>query len=152
MSSPKHLEAETRFYFITTNIINRKPLFSDGKLGETIIESLYFLRNRGRLGLHGFAVMPDHLHCIISLPERENLPKIMHSLKSFTAKEINKKLGCSGKIWQDGYYSHGIRNEQDALTKLGYIFENPVRKGIVEYPEEYYLCSAHHRWEIDPIL
>ncbi len=96
-------------------------------------------------------IMPDHLHFIPFLSEGEELPKVMHSLKSFTAKEINKNLRRSGKVWQDGYHGHGIRDEQDMLIRLRYMIENPVRKGIVECPEEYKLSSAHESWAVDSL-
>ena len=86
MSRPEHLEAETRCYFVTTNTEGRKALFTNHKVARIVIDALYFLRKEGRIILHGFVVMPDHLHFITFLPEDEELPKVMHSLKSFTAK------------------------------------------------------------------
>ena len=151
MSRPKHLEAETRCYFVTTNTEGRKALFANHKVAQIVIDALYFLRKEGRIKLHGFVVMPDHLHFIPFLPEGEELPKVMHSLKSFTAKEINKSCGRLGKVWQDGYHDHGIRDEQDLLIRLRYMLENPVRKGIVECPEEYKLSSAHEGWIVDSL-
>ena len=45
-------------------------------------------------------VMPDHVHTVIKLEEGQTLAKILHSLKRFTAREINKHLSQSGPFWQ----------------------------------------------------
>ncbi len=57
----------------------------------------------------------------------ESLPKIMHSMKSFTAHEINKMLERKGKVWQNESYDRVIRNEDEFLEKLNYIANNPTR-------------------------
>jgi hypothetical protein len=57
----------------------------------------------------------------------ETLPKIMHSIKSFTAHEINKMLKRNGKIWQNESYDRVIRNEDEFLEKFNYIANNPTR-------------------------
>jgi len=49
--------------------------------------------------------MPDHLHFVAEL-KIDGLPKLMHSLKSYTAKQINAVLKRQGSLWQDQYYEH----------------------------------------------
>jgi len=93
--------------------------------------------------------MPDHLHFVASLGPVEDLPRLIHSLKSYTAKEINGRLAKKGKVWQRGYYSHGIRNEMDAVQKIEYITRNPVRAGLSETVEDYGPSSANEAFEID---
>jgi len=54
------------------------------------------------LMLYAAVVLNDHVHIIIN--PFESLPKIMHSIKSFTAHEINKILERKGKVWQNESY------------------------------------------------
>ena len=112
-----------------------------------MIDALYFLRGEGRLKLYGFVVMPEHLHLLIRA--MEPIPKLMHSLKSFTAKKTDKLSNSTCKIWQDGYYDYGIRTEQDFLTRLIYLEENPIRKGLVTTIEDYPFSSANKSFETD---
>jgi len=51
----------------------------------------------------------------------------MHSIKSFTAHEINKMLNRNGKVWQNESYDRVIRNEDEFLEILNYIANNPPK-------------------------
>lgn len=141
MSRPKHIEAESTVYFITTVVERRIPIFVNPDAAMIVIDALYFLRSKRRLELYGFVIMPDHVHLIIRV--KEPLPKLMHSLKSFTAKKINRLTDTAGKVWQDGYYDYGIRGERDFFTRLKYMEGNPVRKRLVSIVDNYTFSSAN---------
>lgn len=64
--------------------------------------------------------------------EHTILSTVMHSLKSFTANEINKALGRRGQVWERGYYEKGLRDEKALLKTARYCLENPVREGLVD--------------------
>ena len=50
--------------------------------------------------------------------------------------------GGGGPLWQDGYYERVLRRDEDIKEVARYIFENPVRAGLVQSPTEYpYLGS-----------
>ncbi|MFQ5692305.1 MAG: transposase, partial [Nitrospinota bacterium] len=144
-----HREGSTNCYFVTTNIDRRKSLLSDRGLASKVVEAIYFLRRKGRFRLHAFVLMPDHLHLICSPLSNHGLPSIVHSLKSYTAKELNREMGKTGKVWQSGYYSYAIRGLRDLEEKVRYVWENPLRRGLVERPEDYPFSSANGRHEID---
>jgi REP element-mobilizing transposase RayT len=80
--------------------------------------------------------MPDHLHFTAQLKD-ETLSRLMHSLKSYTANEINKILGRRGPVWERQYYESGIRCEQALRKKVEYCLNNPERRGLVEDFREY---------------
>jgi alanyl-tRNA synthetase len=67
------------------------------------------------------------------LGERQ-LPDILHSWKSFTAKQANKMLNRSGQFWQDEYYDHLIRDEGDFHHALQYVVSNPEQAGLEDWP------------------
>lgn len=146
---PKHIRAETDCYFVTTNSAGRIPLFADSDIASVVIQALYQIRSQGRIKLHAFALMPDHLHFVATLTAGRSLSEVMHSLKSYTAKEINRRMGSRGKVWQSGFYSHGVRNEEDLLEKAKYIAANPIRAGLCEAPEEYGYSSTNEAFLTD---
>jgi NAD+ synthetase len=84
--------------------------------------------------LIGWAVMPNHVHVVVRPLAGHQLPEILHSWKSFTAKEANKVLGRSGAFWQDEYYDHLIRDEEDFHHALQYVIDNPERAGLRGWP------------------
>jgi len=86
--------------------------------------------------------MPDHVHMLVKPTEREEgvwhtLGEIMHSIKSFTAHEINKARGTKGSVWQDEWFDRIVRDAEEFDEKLGYIENNAVKAGLVTKPGEY---------------
>jgi REP element-mobilizing transposase RayT len=150
MTKPVYREGSTNCYFITTIIQGRKPLLRHPQHASGVVDAIYFLREKGRFKLHAFVAMPDHLHLILSPQANFELPSIMHSLKSYSAIRLNRERGKSGKVWQDGYYSYAIRGLKDMEGKVRYLWENPLRKGWVEKPEDWQFSSANDQYEFDP--
>ena len=95
--------------------------------------------------LDAAVLMPDHLHFVAEL-KTDRLPKLMHSLKSFTAKQINAVLNRQGTLWQDQYHEHAIRKAENLNEIVLYMLNNPVRAGVVkdfhDYP--FWYC----RWSV----
>jgi REP element-mobilizing transposase RayT len=87
--------------------------------------------------------MPDHVHLILTpLTDYERmriapLRQITHSIESFSAHEINRRLGRSGPVWQDESFDHLLRSSEGLDAKIDYILQNPVRCGFVSIPAEY---------------
>jgi len=83
-------------------------------------------------------VMPDHVHWLIQLQERTTLSKVLHSLKSVSAHQLNRQLGRKGRFWQDGFHDHALRKEEAVIEAARYIVANPIRAGLVgsvgDYP------------------
>ena len=63
-------------------------------------------------------VMPDHIHAVIQPGRDQTLPRVMHSLKTFTARQINKQRGERRTVWQERYYDHGIRKGRNDTLLL----------------------------------
>jgi putative transposase len=129
------------FYFITTVVKDRQPLFLQPLPAQIVLDALKWLDQHNRIALIVAVVMPDHLHFIAQL-KNTILSKLMHSLKSYTANEINKALGRTGQVWERQYYERGIRDEESLIKLAKYCLNNPLRKGLVDdfrkYP--YWYC------------
>ena len=80
--------------------------------------------------LHDWVIMPNHVHLLLTPINGFTLKKIMHSMKSWTANEINKSTGRSGKLWQDESYDHIVRNAKQLRAISKYIIMNPVKAGL----------------------
>ena len=79
-----------------------------------------------------FVVMPNHVHVMFQPLGRHTLVKIVKSWKGFTAREINKRIGKTGALWQDEYWDRLIRSERHFRKVAEYIRENPVNAGLKE--------------------
>jgi putative DNA methylase len=65
------------------------------------------------------------------------LASVLHSWKSYTAKEANRILGRSGEFWQREYYDYLVRDEEDFYRYLEYTLQNPVKAGLCERWEDW---------------
>ena len=77
--------------------------------------------------LIGYVVMDDHVHVLVTPFDNYPLEKIVHSWKSYTAHKLQRESGRQGKIWQEEYFDHIIRDENEFLEKAQYILTNPLK-------------------------
>ena len=80
-----------------------------------------------RYFLGGYVIMPNHVHVLVRPVMDHKLPDILHSWKSFTAKQANRAIGRSGVLWQDESFDHIVRDETQLLRFGRYIAENPTK-------------------------
>ena len=81
--------------------------------------------NGERYYMHTFVIMPNHVHMVLQPFEGWRMQDIMLSLKTYSAKVINRLLGRNGTLWQREYYDRCIRNERHYYTVMRYIEGNP---------------------------
>jgi putative transposase len=79
--------------------------------------------------------MPDHVHILTSGDEEIDLIKFIKQFKQISGYNFKKTTGK--KLWQKSFHDHVIRKDEDLNSIAGYIFNNPVRKGLVENYEDY---------------
>jgi REP element-mobilizing transposase RayT len=101
-------------------------VLKDESIRKEVEDALCFFDGR-RYRLHGFVVMPNHVHVLFELFSGYPQTKVLHSWKSFTATAINKALGRQGQLWQDESWDRLIRNEKHYRNCLEYIQNNNVR-------------------------
>ena len=87
--------------------------------------------------LAAWCVMPNHVHAVIQPLSGHDLPEILYSIKSWTAKAMNKLLGRKGVAWQAEYYDHLVRDENDLVNQVEYAWSNPDRAELEDWPWRY---------------
>ena len=107
-------------------------LLSDPRLTEIVQNALKYFDGE-RYQLVTWAIMPNHVHAILRPLSGHELPKIVHSWKSFTSKEINERLARQGAVWMDEYYDHLIRDEEDFRNQVDYVLANPEKAGLQDW-------------------
>jgi putative transposase len=138
-------------YFFTVNLLNRHS--------NLLVNHVRFLREvvrdvRARAPFHidAWVVLPEHLHCLWTLPEGDadfssrwrdvkkgfskSLPQREHRSASRAAK------GERG-IWQRRFWEHTIRDDRDYGAHMDYIHFNPVRHGLVADVADWPYSSFH---------
>jgi REP element-mobilizing transposase RayT len=84
--------------------------------------------------LHAWCVMPNHVHVVMRPLGSQILSDILHSWKSFTAKEANRMLGREGSFWQKESYDHIVRDADELQRTIRYVCENPHQAGLKDCP------------------
>jgi len=132
-------------YAITILTFQRHRHFQRTANAELFIATLFQHRDKARFELHGFVVMPDHTHILITPAIDQSTAKCIQYIKggySFATRQH-----AAGAIWHSGYHEHRIRDADDFNNQLNYIRNNPARKQYADYPH------VHTRYldRIDPI-
>jgi len=102
----------------------RNPLIAE-ELANTL---RHFDQKRYRL--FAWCIMPNHVHVVVRLFPGEELASVLHSWKSFSAKQANRILVAHGAFWQREYYDHLIRGEEEFERAVRYVVENPVKANL----------------------
>jgi len=140
-----HFERPWSKYMVSFSTRERRPLSSNAR--DVVLKSALFGHQQNRYHLYAACVMADHVHLLFEPQIKEkapdgspvfwSLPGILHSLKSFTAHEIDKLEGGSGQIWENESLDWMIRGDADLAEKFHYICDNPWKDGLAKEGENY---------------
>ena len=139
-------------FFFTVALLERKR--------DLLVSEIDLLRKSVRRvkGLYPFeinawVVLPDHLHCIWTLPEgdrdfatRWRLIKLLFAQrlpKDERRSAVRKKRGEPG-IWHRRYWEHTIRDDRDYCAHVDCSLFNPVKHGWVSRVKDWPLSTFHH--------
>lgn len=115
---------------ITLCIQGDKRIFIKDKICNKLIKILHEELRKENIINWAYVIMPDHMHFIIEgKDENSNLLKAVKLFKQRSGYYIKNNLHTE---WQRSFYDHIHRKEDTLKEHIRYIFENPIRKGIVE--------------------
>jgi REP element-mobilizing transposase RayT len=110
------------------------------EVAKMVMDAIRY-RDQRTCQVHSFVIMPNHVHLLMT--PFEAVPKVMQSLKRYTAREGNRLLGLTGRsFWQDVSYDRLVRNDTEFERIVHYIERNPVMAGLAATPEEFTWSSA----------
>jgi putative transposase len=146
-------------HFITSSCYRRWPLLGSATRRNLFIKILEQLRQRYGFVVVGFVIMPEHIHLLISEPDRGTPSTVMQVLKQRFARRVlgdwrHRNQGAQatlwqeamnvGHVWQRRFYDFVVYTEAKRIEKLKYIHHNPVRRGLVLEPDQWAWSSV--RW------
>ena len=140
------LDVPHRTYYLTCCLDRRRPLLARPDLAQHLLDLYADQRDLGAILLHGYAIMPDHYHVVLTLRSEPSISGVVRKAHSLFAAHCRRSAGLRGRVWQQRFYDHLIRDDEDWRTKLAYLHENPVRAGLVTSPSDYPWSSAAF-WE-----
>jgi putative transposase len=139
-------------YFFTVNLSqrNRNDLLT--RHVDYLRESVRRVRRKHPFEIHAWVVLPDHLHCVIKLPEDDaDFSRRWHLIKSGFSRSLPNEKPQAAKprrkgergIWQRRFWEHLIRDERDYRAHMDYVHINPVRHGLVPRAADWPYSTFH---------
>ena len=143
-------------YFFTVVTYRRQRILM-GQMSRHILQRVAAsVRRRHPFDLLAYVLLPDHVHCIASLPDGDDdFPVRWRQIKSLFTREylarggrdweVSSQRRTQGRrgVWQPRYWEHRIRDEDDYVRHRDYIHLNPARHGYVHCPEDWPWSSFH---------
>ena len=130
-------------HFLTWSCYQRRQFLAKARHRDLFLQILEQVRRRYGFVVMGYVVMPEHVHLLISEPERGTIAKAVQVLKQRTARRLLPRPRPSQAelwppdhhFWQKRYYDFNVWSERKRTEKLNYMHQNPVRRGLATAPE-----------------
>ena len=154
-------------YFFTVNLADRsKALLTDNI--ESLRDAFRHVAERHPFVIDAIVVLPDHLHAIWTLPQRDcdysmrwRLIKTKFTRTIQPGELVSPSRASKGErgIWQRRYWEHTIADALDFERHVSYIHFNPVKHGYVARVGDWRHSSFHQfvkggmlpdNWASDP--
>jgi len=133
-------------YAITILTHQRRSHFQRTANADLFIATLLRYREQGKFKLHGFVVMPDHVHVLITPAIDQSTSRCIQLIKGGYSFAVREQ--APGEVWHSGYHEHRVRDEDDFNAQRQYIANNPSRKGMLDYTHVH--TSAAFLAHLDP--
>jgi putative transposase len=142
-------------HFITCSCYRRLPFLNSGKSRDRFLEILEQTRQRYRFVVVGYVIMPEPVHLLLSEPEVGSHSTVMQVLKQRTAQALLPRRKRHNlhqhemfaeesrrAFWQARFYDFNVWTTKKRTEKLRYMHRNPVKRGLVDAPEQWRWSSS----------
>ena len=138
-------------YFFTLTLADRSQRYLTDYL-DAFRDTYRDVRRKHPFQTDAIVILPDHLHCIWTLPPGDdNYPTRWFLIKSGFSRRIPKgerqsdsrKRNGERGIWQRRYWEHTIRDDDDYSNHVDYIHYNPIKHGLVTNLNDWPYSSFH---------
>jgi len=143
-------------YFFTLVTYKRRTFLTSEEARHSLKTAWIKIRKKYPFDLVAFCLLPDHLHCIWTLPLNDAIYSIRwQGIKGLFSKNMNllghwnkiqntsmKKKRESGYL-QRRFWEHTIFKQEDFNRHFDYIHFNPVKHGFVKHPKDWPWSTFH---------
>ncbi len=124
-------------HFITCSCYHRQPQFGTPERRDLFLRVLEAARQRYRFVVVGYVLMPEHFHLLMSEPQRDNPSVVMKVIKERFTRLLKRSNTLVAPVWQKRFYDFNVWTSAKRVEKLRYMHRNPVKRGLVERPEDW---------------
>jgi len=129
--------ARTRpLFFVTVCTHERQRLLASDQIHQQLLAFCRRAPEVSQVCVGRYVLMPDHVHAFVSCDGSQALSRWVKALKGFLAKTW-REAGLSAPFWQESFFDHMMRSGESYGAKWDYVFNNPVRAGLVADAREW---------------
>ncbi len=134
MSNLNRISDPRTTYFITNVTYEKQPILLENI--DLVWQALNTLQSRFFFELQAWAILPDHFHLLLDT-RGHDISNLLQRLKmSFSALYLKRTGQKTGRVWQNRFWDHIIRDDRDWNCHIDNIHYNPVKHGFVISPFE----------------
>ena len=142
-------------YFFTVVTYRRQRFLCDDDVRNVLREGIEKTREGYPFVIDAWVLLPDHLHCIWTLPLgdanfgirwamiKRHVSKHCKRLKHDNWLNESKRKRKESTVWQRRFWEHQVRDERDYKIHADYIHFNPVKHGVVRYVKDWPYSTFH---------
>ncbi|SRR5258707_9715419 len=145
------------FHFITCSCYRRQTFLGSARRRNLFLKILEEVREKYGFIVVGYVVMPEHFHLLIGEPKVGTPSLVMQVLKQRVARKCRARRKSKDQIslfgdgmppafWQTRFYDFNVYSKKKIIEKLRYMHRNPVKRGLVESPEQWAWSSYRYYW------
>src|SRR5215469_7264480 len=136
------------WHFITCSCYHRFQFLSSARRRDLLLKILEQVRRKYDCAIFGYVVMPEHFHLLLTEPRVKTLAVMMQVLKQRVSQQCRRGHWPSVQLnlwesqlppafWLPRYYDFNVYSHKKKIEKLRYMHRNPVKRGLVELPEQW---------------
>ena len=155
-------------YYLTFTIIDWLPVFIAEEPCLIVTDSLNYCHQHKSLRINAFVIMPTHLHLILFDADFDvaRLRRTLRDMRQYTGRKLAdycerhmpdvfrdviqqpRRADRRRQFWQQSGHPVAIWSAAFWQTKVGYLHDNPRRKGLVREATGWRFSSAGY-WMSD---
>ncbi len=135
-------------FFFTLVTAGRRPILASPEAVDTLRQAFLAVRQSRPFEINAAVIMPDHFHCIWTLPPDDaDFATRWRLIKTWFTKHCAETLRTKPDparaakreqaLWQHRYWEHLLRDENDLARHVDYIHYNPVKHRLAESPMDW---------------
>jgi len=139
----RRLKTPGATYFFTVVTYRRRKILCEPDNLALLRTAFERIKSRRPFTLDALVLLPDHLHCIWTLPPDDaDYSTRWNGIKGYFARRCHarykttpsaaQKHKRSQTVWQSRFWEHQIRDDRDFENHCDYLHWNPVKHGWVE--------------------
>jgi putative transposase len=123
-------------HFITISCYRHTDILETPAARDTLQQILEETRKKYGFQILGYVFMSNHIHLLVTEPERTNLSTAIQVIKQRFSRTRPEEF-----VWEPRYHDFNVFTEAKKIEKLRYMHRNPVKAGLVEEPDQWQWSS-----------